>query len=168
VRQVLELADHGIHSLLFSGTQPFLAAIVLALHIVKNPSKPLVRSDLELLISDTEYLETHFSRGGQHPNFIRGFDTLRTSVLAAVNMEQLARLDRSRPTSDPGPELGTLQGNRDSLSLCGEASLLFPGTTPDITSFGLSDEIPFEELWGAIENYSLLEPTFDDLPFQPP
>ena len=165
---MLELADHGIHSLILSGTQLFLAAVVLALHVVKNPSKRLVRSDLELLNSATEHLETQFSRGGQHPNFVRGFETLRTSVLAAANMEPRAGMDRSRPASNLAPELDILEGNRDPLSLFGEASLLVPGITPGSTSFGFSDDMPLEELWGAIGNYSLLEPTLDDPALQPP
>ncbi len=155
VRQVLELAEQGIHSLLLSPTQLSLAAVVLALHIVKNPGKRLVRSDLELLITATEHLEAQFRRGGQHPSFIRGFETLRTSVSAATDMEQQHQQGtapgiRATPNSDVRP--GTMTGSRaerdadgngnfrDSISLLGDQTLLLPDLAPELSILGTSDD----------------------------
>lgn len=167
VRHVLELADHGFHSLITSATQLFLATIVLALHIVKNPNKRLVRSDLELLITATEHLEQYFSRGGQHPSFVSGFETLRTSIIAAANMEQRIGPAKLTPTADPGSVPDFTEGHRDFMTFLGEQSAVLPGITPDTTTFGLGDDIPLEELWGAIGQYSFLDPMLDDPPFQP-
>ncbi|CAK7210579.1 hypothetical protein SEUCBS140593_000878 [Sporothrix eucalyptigena] len=84
VHRVLELADHGLHTHLLSPTYSFQAAIVLSLHILRSPGKRMVRSDLELLMSVTQHLETLYARVGQHPGFTNGLEILRTSVAAAV------------------------------------------------------------------------------------
>ncbi|KAJ9144566.1 3-hydroxybenzoate 6-hydroxylase 1 [Pleurostoma richardsiae] len=174
VRQVLELDDHGIHSRIWSVTQPFLAAVVLALHIVKNPSKRLVRSDLELLITATEHLEVQFRRGGQHPSFVRGFETLRASVSAAVSLEQQQQqgsVKSTPPTSEQHrPELGMAVSGRDAVSLVGDQSFLMPSLAmPDLTSFEMGEDIPLDELWSAIGTYSFLEPsTLDEPPLPGP
>ncbi|KJR88126.1 uncharacterized protein SPSK_07103 [Sporothrix schenckii 1099-18] len=170
----LERSHDAAATLLVSSTQLFLAAVVLALHIVKNPTKRLVRADLELLITATEHLELQFSRGGQHPAFVRGFETLRTSVAAAVSssVEEEQRRSgaggsggagpsKSTPP-DPGPDLDAMhQGDRDPY---------VSGITPDFSLFGVGDDISMDELWGAIGTYSLLEPALDldDPSLQPP
>lgn len=184
VRQLLELADCEVHSLLFSGTQLFLAAVVLALHVVKNPGKRLVRSDLELLVTSTEHLEAQFARGGQHPGFVRGFATLRTSVLAAAGTEQrqppgALHLIRSTqptpPADDPGAAdlaAAVVVGQHDAepLPFFGDVVLshMMPEIPAEYMSFGF-DDVPPEELWGgAAGSYSFLEqPRFGESLLQP-
>lgn len=87
VHRVLDLADGmptSSISHLLSPTLTFHAAVVLALHILRAPGKRLVRADCELLASATLHLEAQYGSAGQHPGFVRGLATLRTSVAAAV------------------------------------------------------------------------------------
>ena len=163
IRHVLELADHGIHTFILSATQPFLAAIVLALHIVKNPGKRMVRSDLELLITATEYLEMQFQRGGQTLNFVRGLETLRTSVSAAVKTAQQHQSGKHLPTSG-ARELDPAGNDRDAMFLVGDHSHTMPGLTPDFASFGMEEDFSLGELWGTFGTYSFLQPTLLDDP----
>jgi hypothetical protein len=139
----------------------------LALQIVKNSSKRLVRADLELLKNATEYLEVRFTRGSQHSTFERGFETLRTSVVAAANMERQAGGAKLTPSSNPRPGLELVKGNRDPLPFFGDQSLYLLDIAPESTTFGMGDDIPIEELFGAIGMYSFLEPMLDES-LQPP
>lgn len=164
VRQILELADHNIQSHILSGTQLLLAAVVLALHVLKNPGKRVVRSDLELLVAATEHLEAQFTHAGQHPNFIRGFETLRNSVMAAATMDQRYNSTNRAPGSAGSrPELD-LVGSSNNAAALGDQSLSMPGMMSDTMFFDMADDIPLEELWGSIGSYSFVEPGFDDQP----
>lgn len=84
--QVLEMADEGVATSqhLSTPTQPFLAAVALALHILKNPGKRTVRSDVELLRGTTEHVESVYRALGQAPQFVEGCRRLREGVVAAV------------------------------------------------------------------------------------
>ncbi|CAK7219754.1 hypothetical protein SBRCBS47491_003957 [Sporothrix bragantina] len=105
--RVLELADHGLHTHVLSPTYAFQAAIVLSLHILRSPGKRMVRSDLELLISITQHLETQYARCGQHPGFVRGLETLRTSVAAAVEQYSNGNRGQVRPSATGSVPGGT-------------------------------------------------------------
>ncbi|KAK8062561.1 hypothetical protein PG997_014658 [Apiospora hydei] len=79
-KQVLDLADSSVNSQIFTPTQPFLAAVVLALNILRNPRKRMARADLELLSEATGYCEDQYRRLRQDPDFIRGCTILRERV----------------------------------------------------------------------------------------
>ncbi|PKS08476.1 hypothetical protein jhhlp_004859 [Lomentospora prolificans] len=160
VRHVVELDDHGIQSHISSVTQPSLAAVVLALHILKNPSKRLIRSDLELLITVTEYIEAQFRRGGQHPTFIRGFETLRTSVLAAVEVNRQPGLSKPAASLYPRQDQAIAEG-QDVPSMWDQPQVM-PGVTPDTGVFSFGEDLPLEELWGTLGTYSFLEPGLEE------
>lgn len=88
--QVLEMADDDIalSQHLSTPTQPFLAAVALALHILKNPAKRMVRSDVELLRGTTEHVEAVYRALGQTPQFVEGCRRLREGVVTAVESRQ--------------------------------------------------------------------------------
>lgn len=166
IHRVLELADHGIQSLILSATQPLLAIIALALHILKNPSKRMVRSDLELLTTAIQHLGAQFSRGGQHSRFIQGLHTLRRSLSAAVELQSGSNSARSASVSDNLTSLGaaTATNGHDAMPILAEHSLLMSEFMPEATAFGLNENMPFEELWGSIGTYSFLGTTLTDEP----
>lgn len=62
IHDALHLADRGETSVLFSTTPIFMSAIVLALGILRQPSRRVARADLELLSLGTELVEGSFSR----------------------------------------------------------------------------------------------------------
>ncbi|TPX08026.1 uncharacterized protein E0L32_010226 [Thyridium curvatum] len=162
VRQVLELADHGIHSNLLSSVQPHLAAIVISLHILRHPGKRMVRSDMELIVSVTHQLETQFQRNGQHPNFIRGFETLRASVAAAVYQGVgSAIMPPSNNDEVSGRSEFSASLSADSATMFSELPAPVPGIMLDMPFFDLDSENlgPFEEFWNAIGPISFADYT---------
>lgn len=76
-----ELADSHVASKLFTITQSVLASVVLALNIVRNTKPRMIRSDLEMLVSETQFAEEQYRIFGQDEEFIKTCSTLRTSVM---------------------------------------------------------------------------------------
>lgn len=103
--QVLEIADHVVSSKhLFAPTQPFLAAVVLGLNVLKNPGKRMIRSDVELLVGTTEYIESFYRKTGQSTEFVKGCERLRTSILeaAATEGQSPAQVRKDSQAADQG------------------------------------------------------------------
>lgn len=90
-----ELADRGIESRIFTGTQPMLACMVLGLNIVKAPTSRGVRSDLELLISSSQYAEDEWREDGQDATFIQTCIVARQSMTLFVERMQAAQSSNS-------------------------------------------------------------------------
>lgn len=156
VQRALELADHGVQSLLLSATQPLLAIVALALHVLKNPKKLMVRSDLELLTAAVKLAEAQFSRGGQPSRFVDGLQTLRRSVSAAAELEASVDAARSTSTLDCRFDFDMAANGRGAAPLFTDQSLLMSGFTPEAAIAGLSENMSFEELWGSIGTYSYM------------
>ncbi|CAI4215902.1 unnamed protein product [Parascedosporium putredinis] len=158
VRLVIELDDHGIRSNISSVSQPSLAAVVLSLSILKSPNKRLIRSDLELLTILTEYIETYFRRGGQDPAFIRGFEVLRTGVIAAVELE---RTGVTKAVGDM--DMGLLDTQLTGpIPVTWETSSAVPEITADSSMFSFGEDMPLDELWGTFGTYSFLDPSVEE------
>ncbi|TLS26890.1 hypothetical protein PpBr36_05013 [Pyricularia pennisetigena] len=85
ITTTMYLADHGIHSTLLGPNPPFLGAIVLALCILRQPTRRLARADLELLRSATLYAEDVYASWGYSEEFIRGCSLLRERVQTVLD-----------------------------------------------------------------------------------
>lgn len=108
--QALQLADRRTPSVVLGAGQSFLAAVVLALGILRDPRGRLARADVELLSSVTLYLEDFYIRRGQDRNFIHIFTELRDRIVS-VFREDFAL--------DPG--LSMVSGNGGGLGSALEA-----------------------------------------------
>lgn len=168
--QVLEIADHGITSKhLFGPTQPFLAAVVLGLHILKSPGKRMTRSDVELMVGITEYIEIFYRKTGQSTEFVKGCETLRSSVLEAVAMEgqntTLSRKDKTviEPGRSSSKEIPHPAGM--DIQMSNVEPLLVAGQGPAfLEPYG---GISLEQFWTTMNSDFIMEQPLDfDGPMQ--
>lgn len=139
---MLNLADQGVRSVILGATPLYLAAVVLALSILRQPARRLARADLELLNLATEQVEDYFSRWIPNKEFIRGCSLLREQVSLAFH--QFAAESR----------MGTNQKIRDSSTLPLErpedADVALPNTAQaqsDDWPEELFEGLQFDELW---------------------
>lgn len=92
--QSLQLADGGLESTMLAIPVTYLAVVVLALCILRQPTSRLARSDVELLASATEHVETwHLQRGFGFP-FTQACIHLRDQVM---RLFQLSDDDQNSP-----------------------------------------------------------------------
>jgi hypothetical protein len=82
VTQSLQLEDSGLKSTLLSVSPTYLAAVILALGVLRHPTSRLVRSDIELLASATEYVESWFLQRGFGKAFTQTCMHLRERVVS--------------------------------------------------------------------------------------
>lgn len=166
-RQVLEIADHVVSSKhLFAPTQPFLAAVVLGLNVLKNPGKRMIRSDVELLVGTTEYIEMFYRKTGQSPEFIKGCERLRNSILEAVAMEGQSPIQGRRDSeaanrgTQPLPTTNT-HSNEEARG-SGGFDTHMSGIEPLMISregppfFEAYEEITLEQLWTSMSTDFLM------------
>ncbi|KAK8000960.1 hypothetical protein PG991_013182 [Apiospora marii] len=173
-RLVLDLADNGVDSQLFAPTQAFLAAVVLALHVMRSPRRRMARADLELLREATGYCEDQYRRLRQDPDFIRGCTILRERV-EAVCREGGREQQRSGQEGAIGGSEAVPGGSRafrngsetggSGLDMPSELSL--PTTTTDATMLGSQPDssslfdpfagLPLDELWPMLGTEFLID-----------
>lgn len=160
-RQVLDIADHVVSSKhLFAPTQPFLAAVVLGLNILKNPGKRMIRSDVELLVGTTEYIEVFYRKTGQSTEFIKGCERLRNSILEAVATEGQSPIQgrRDSEAASQGTQLVPTTNNHtnEEIRSSGGADIHMSGIEPLMVSregppfFEAYEEITLEQLWTSM------------------
>ncbi|KAH6693754.1 fungal-specific transcription factor domain-containing protein [Plectosphaerella plurivora] len=82
IMQTLQLADGGIRSTLIGIHQTFLATVVLALSILRQPGSRLARSDVELLASATEHVAACYRASGFNSAFVGILSQLGSRVTA--------------------------------------------------------------------------------------
>ncbi|KAJ5623683.1 hypothetical protein N7490_012288 [Penicillium lividum] len=82
VTQSLHLADSHLQSMLLAAAPSYLAAVVLALGVLQQPSSRLVRSDVELLASATEFVESWYLHRGFSAAFTQTCTHLRERVVS--------------------------------------------------------------------------------------
>ncbi|KAK8116751.1 uncharacterized protein PG998_005032 [Apiospora kogelbergensis] len=169
VKQTLDLADGHINSQIFAVTQPFLAAVVLALNIVRNPQKRMARADLELLSEATEYCEDQYHRIHQDPDFIKGCSILRErvqTICREAGREQrhggTAAATTPETNSESSNELSGGSGNGSAPALPSDqlrpAAITTPG--PQLHSSTLFDPfagLPLDELWPMLGTEFLID-----------
>ncbi|ETS73250.1 hypothetical protein PFICI_14855 [Pestalotiopsis fici W106-1] len=142
VTQMLNLADQGVRSVILGATPLYLAAVVLALSILRQPARRLARADLELLNLATEQVEDYFSRWIPNKEFIRGCSLLREQVSVAFHQFSAE------------PRLGATQKARDSSTVPmdrpDDADAAISNTVqaqPDDWPEELFEGLQFDELW---------------------
>ncbi|KAK8112891.1 fungal-specific transcription factor domain-containing protein [Apiospora sp. TS-2023a] len=171
---VLDLADNGVESQLFTPTQAFLAAAVLALHILRNPRKRMARADLELLSEATGYCEEQWRRLRQDPDFIRGCTLLRERVQAVCRgggREQRPHDSDATTVSEPVPSGSSAARSGSgfgspSAALPSELSLQTASDStamaagPQLDQSALFDPfagLPLDELWPMLGTEFLID-----------
>lgn len=168
---VLDLADNQVDSHIFTPTQPFLAAVVLALHIMRNPRKRMARADLELLSEATGYCEDQYRRLKQDPDFIRGCTILRERVQAVcrdVGREQRQDQFHTITVSEPipgvrsdfrnGSEIGSAMDMPSERSLSTPTNTTMMGPQPDSSAlFDPFAGLPLDELWPMLGTEFLID-----------
>lgn len=166
-RQVLEIADHVVSSKhLFAPTQPFLAAVVLGLNVLKNPGKRMIRSDVELLVGTTEYIEMFYRKTGQSTEFIKGCERLRNSILEAVATEGQSPTQgrRDSEAANQGAQLfhNTNTHSNEEARGSGGFDAHMSGIEPLMVSregapfFEAYEEITLEQLWTSMSTDFLM------------
>ncbi|OQD78871.1 hypothetical protein PENANT_c074G00142 [Penicillium antarcticum] len=103
VAQSLHLADSRLRSMLLAASPTYLAAVVLALGVLQQPSSRLVRSDVEILASATEFVESWYLHRGFSFAFTQTCTQLRERVVSIFK-----RPDSS--VQDPQTETTALYG----------------------------------------------------------
>lgn len=82
--RALQLADHGVRSVLLGATAPFLASVVLAVHVLRQPGTRLARADLELFGLATDQLRDHYARWVPGAAFVDAGAALRQRLDAIM------------------------------------------------------------------------------------
>lgn len=171
-RQVLDIADHVVSSKhIFAPTQPFLAAVVLGLNILKNPGKRMIRSDVELLVGTTEYIEMFYRKTGQTTEFIKGCERLRNSILEAVATDGQTPVQgrKESQTADQITQLcpTTNTGSNGEARDPGGVDIHMSGIEPLMASregvpfFEAYEEITLEQLWTSMSTDFLMGQPLD-------
>jgi hypothetical protein len=160
VTQSLQLADIGLRSTLLAAPPTYLAAVVLALSALRQPHSRLVRSDVELLASATEFVEAWYVHRGLGHAFTQTCTQLRERVISIFQ-----RPDGSirRPTMESSagywaePISGRHQqpgvtGSNDHSLLSGDqaprrSSQALEATDAANHSVDLFGNFDFEDLW---------------------
>ncbi|VUC24489.1 unnamed protein product [Clonostachys rosea] len=168
--QILQLADGNVRSPCLGISQTFLASVVLALVILRQPNSRLARSDVELLTSTTEHMEAWYYHCGFNPGFIQVFVELRNrvgSVFLKTSSKPLRR-SSSIATSLSRPQDIVSQGSGLTPSMAG--SYGHTSTTPnhggalsgmgnqgtgdgfDDSALNFFGNMDFEELWNMMDS----------------
>ncbi|KAJ5950046.1 hypothetical protein N7454_001630 [Penicillium verhagenii] len=82
ITQSLQLADSRLQSTLVPAPPTYLATVILALGVLRQPNNRLVRSDVELLASATEFVETWYLQWGFAHDFTQTCTDLRGRVVS--------------------------------------------------------------------------------------
>ncbi|KAK2055592.1 fungal-specific transcription factor domain-containing protein [Colletotrichum caudatum] len=93
-------------SVIFTITQPLIAAVALALHILKQPSSRLARSDLELLGTAAQYAEEQYTKISQNPRFIQACSVLQSNMSEIVSghrQQQQQQQQQQQGSANPVP-----------------------------------------------------------------
>lgn len=151
VKLNVELAEN--RSILFVGTPPMLACVVLGLSIVKQPQSRMVRPDLELLISSSHFAEEEWRKGGQDEEFLKTCRVARESLMSFVEKHQSRGVNTINTLQS---EISMLHQNTPDSMLSGNAQIAADWTQPGTHAIlnpsrvDLFDE-PFKDL--ALEDF---------------
>lgn len=138
---------------LYTLTQLWHGCIVLGLGILRQPHSRTVRSDLELLVTGTQLVESEFRGLGQHPMFTEACSVLRSSVGAYVEQHGESRGPQSVPqrprqqsvasdvpASEPPATNYAGPTNHNTTST-------FEPEDVDLGSVNFFEGVSFEDLW---------------------
>jgi hypothetical protein len=157
VKLNVELAES--RSVLYVGTPPMLACVVLGLSIVKQPQSRMVRSDLELLISSSHFAEEEWRKDGQNPEFLKTCKVVRESLANFVEKHQFrgtndistpqsaVSVPQQQPSDGPAPVNAQITAN---WAQHGSHTIPDPTRLDKTSNFDVFEE-PFKDL--ALEDF---------------
>lgn len=116
IRLDTDVAGHRLQTPLVTLTPTLLACVVLALHVIRNPTSPTVAADLGLLSTGCQLFEDEFRRIGQSTDFIEACSLLRQSA-ESLTFYQRAAVTKLCHSSWPGQQANTRSdhSSRDSM-----------------------------------------------------
>ncbi|KAF9871005.1 fungal specific transcription factor domain-containing protein [Colletotrichum karsti] len=154
-------------SIIFTITHPLISAVALALHILKQPSSRLARSDLELLGIAAQYAEEQYTKVTQNPRFIQACSVLQSNMAEIVSSQHtqghgnyshhhqhrdsIASDNMSwrgnEKTSTETPTMGNVGAEMDVMDL--ELPDL-TGMFTEISNTDIFGGVRLEDLWGML------------------
>jgi hypothetical protein len=163
VTNVLQHADAGVRSVLLSSPQMFLATVVLALAILRQPSSRLSPSDVGLLESATEYMSKWWGDWGMSTAFTQIFTLLKERVTFAFH--DRAKGDSGRPQAassgeNGGPSGSHVSGKQQSGVNGDGVAIMPPGQYLGGPDMMVNDPFPnfeLENLWAMMDSDFLLQ-----------
>ncbi|KZL69613.1 fungal specific transcription factor domain-containing protein [Colletotrichum incanum] len=134
-------------SMIFTITQPLISAVALALHILKQPSSRLARSDLELLGIATQYAEEQYIKVSQNPRFIQACSVLQS------NMTEVVFVHRQHHSSTGSTAMESVRAEHTSVEDSNAGNIgadidFMDFELPDLT--GMFTEISNTDLFGGV------------------
>ncbi|KAK1569890.1 fungal-specific transcription factor domain-containing protein [Colletotrichum navitas] len=154
---IFDEAPHTMsESIIFTITQPLMAAVALALHILKQPSSRLARSDLELLGIAAQYAEEQYTKVSQNSRFIQACSVLQSNMSEIVSGHRQHRgsinpiaVESVRPehalVDDSNPEAISTATDMMDFELPD-----LTGMFTEISNTDLFGGVRLEHLWGML------------------
>ncbi|KXH45656.1 fungal specific transcription factor domain-containing protein [Colletotrichum simmondsii] len=143
-------------SMIFTMTQPLMSAVALALHILKQPSSRLARSDLELLGIAAQYAEEQYTKVTQNPRFIQACSVLQSNMSEIVSGHRQNRASMSTTTTEPWQTVKTPARDASEVNMDPDIDLMdlelpdLSGMFTEISNTDLFGGVRLEHLWGML------------------
>ncbi|KAI3529031.1 fungal specific transcription factor domain-containing protein [Colletotrichum filicis] len=138
-------------SMIFTMTQPLMSAVALALHILKQPSSRLARSDLELLGIAAQYTKVT-----QNPRFIQACSVLQSNMSEIVSGHRQNRASLNTTTTEPWQTAQTPARDVGEVNVDPDIDLMdlelpdLSGMFTEISNTDLFGGVRLEHLWGML------------------
>ncbi|OQD63392.1 hypothetical protein PENPOL_c009G03361 [Penicillium polonicum] len=124
VTRSLQLADIRLRSTLLAAPPIYLAAVVLTLGVLRQPNSRLVRSDVELLASATEFVEAWYLRRGFGLAFTQTWTQLRERVVSIFQRHDVSiRKPAMESSAEYGVETMSGQSQRPGVTVSNDHPL---------------------------------------------
>ncbi|KAJ3516731.1 hypothetical protein NM208_g14805 [Fusarium decemcellulare] len=152
ITETAEFADRGLHCILLTATQPFLAAVTLALHTLKKPHKRMGRSDGELVRTATDFVADYYHQIGQHEEFIKGVLELSQRMNQVLSGERHSAEQGRRTSSMELPEANPMQSDQLSLTPFYAAEMEPIAFDPNEHFHDPFQDMPFDQFWAIMDS----------------
>ncbi|KAK1992422.1 fungal-specific transcription factor domain-containing protein [Colletotrichum falcatum] len=160
-----EAARAKSESVIFTITPPLMAAVALALHILKQPGSRLARSDLELLGIAAQYAEEQYTKVSQNPRFIQACSVLQSNMsdIVSGHRQLQQQQQQQQQQGPPGPASldfaraeHAVVGNMDPEAVGADMEMMdfelpdLTGMFTEISNTDLFGGVRLEHLWGML------------------
>lgn len=162
------------HIAAFLSLQYYQAQITLFRASLAFPTQKYleeIRSDVELLVGTTEYIEVFYRKTGQSTEFIKGCERLRNSILEAVASEGQSPIQERRDSevANQGRLLMPITNthSNEDVRNSGGADIHMSGIEPLMVSregppfFEAYEEITWEQLWTSMSTDFMMGQSLD-------